>query len=729
MGTNNKTDKKKTGRRGWYDSEVEKWLLESLDECKKCRGSKKSDVFYTSQTRELYLKFPAAAAACAGSHNEESDGNPVDSSSASNQVNSSDEADFIRKVGWDKLTPSQFAEKKSEFMKCRHKVGKFYRRKMHGGAAPSDKILDKMMASVVPNKPQKLTAVQMFGKLYRESLILPIVEKEWSKACDEYKKSTGIALDADSNGADEEEESGSKIDTKKPVYIALYNRIVKDVYEQQSEETKQHVAEEVEQNHREGLEDWQAKKDAKLDEEKSPEELEMTLNKLGVAACRFANATANKSKRMVSIVFIGPNGRDGGNIELKWVHVGSTPGGLIWPEYDPKAFSATEQSLVQFGNQCFNAESRAARAISSSVAATIIRNHQRPGPGRNSANIVRPPQTSSVHRSAATTPTSPVGSVNSGTQPASAPQPQPQPNNMLKEVNSLDVPSRRAVSLDPDLDIPINFPGANKAYRPLPLMPILIPPPSLRRRSNSDAATAQPDPALFPRLRGPLSDPSGAEPRDSVAQEQNNPEAISSFQKGAAWPFWSELIASYVALEEYFDFQEQNGKFSTRKENPAIKIFQKGNGDCSDDEVKAARAKFPKAWQAWWRNVVPDEEANGFYPLDSISGQGGLYKLVLGLFWWGKWMQEEESEAASDEEKDLVRSRKAEWAQAVGEVQEMITNVLEYLQPTKGRKHKAAGAKNKSKKRKTDSADTGIDVRITRSHKPTERELRSKQRR
>ncbi|KAK7461161.1 hypothetical protein VKT23_009088 [Stygiomarasmius scandens] len=243
-------------------------------------------------------------------------------------------------------------------------------------------------------------------------------------------------------------------------------------------------------------------------------------------------------------------------------------------------------------------------------------------------------------------------------------------------------------------------------------MPILIPPPSLRQRSNSDVATAQPDPALFPRLWGPLPDPSGTEPRDSVAQELND-SIWNHPRKADFWPTLKEAISSFEKGTKR-EVQHKEG------EPGGNQNISKGEWDLSDDKVKAASAKFLKAWQAWWRDVVPDEEADGFYPLDSISGQGGLYKLVLGLFWWGKWMHEEESEAASDEEKDLVRSRKAEWAQAVGEVQAMIMSMLEYLQPTKGRKRKAASAKNKSKKRKTDSADTSIDVWITQSRKPTE---------
>ncbi|THU88531.1 hypothetical protein K435DRAFT_866202 [Dendrothele bispora CBS 962.96] len=823
------SEKKKTGRRGWYHGEVETWLLEFLDECRKCKNSGKADVFYTARTRELYLKYPAAAIACAGSSGEIENSETVEPTSSTNLAQSQDEADFIKKVGWDKLTTAQFAEKKHEFSKCRFKVGEFYRRKIRGGTNTSDKVLDRVMESTVPSKPQKLTVVQMFGKLYRESLILPVVEKEWKKACEEYEKATGVSMDPsavtgtgtdspnDESGAGNDNESGSgdQLEAlaedrteapppKKPVYIALYNRIVKDLFEKQSEETKQHVAEEVERAHKEGLDNWQAKKDAKLNEEKSPEELEITLNKLGVAACRFANATANESKRMVSIVFIGPNGRDGGNIELKWVHVRSTAGGLIWPEYDPKAFTATEQSLVRFGNQCFNAETRAARAIQSSVpmpatsdesswtvprnptevAASIIRNnterHRRPGPGRNSENMVKS-SSKSKSTSAKSVPkgTVPPDSTSSIPRPRPRPltRPKSNPTQPLPESPAINTPevqsSRRAVSMDPSLDIPIIFPEATKAYCPLlptPSSQAAIPIPSVRPRSNSDAATAIPDLALFPRLQKSVSsqaphavqnaaasvdtDQSGSQTphaADSANPARhdhgegvdinsdsvwNHPrksdfwpvlkEAVEAFEDGAEWPVWPELVSSYVELEEYFDFQEKNGKFSTKKESPTIKIFKIANGDPSEPSVLAARAKFPKAWQAWWSDVVPDE-GDGFYPLDTVSGSGGLYKLILGLFWWGVWVYEEEDSACSQEEKDLAGVNIAEWMQSVEEMQEMITSVLAHLKAPKGKKRKMPDAKRTTKKRKTESNEPS--VRRTRSHKHTERELRASKRR
>ncbi|THU89982.1 hypothetical protein K435DRAFT_864732 [Dendrothele bispora CBS 962.96] len=170
---------------GWYHGEVETWLLEFLDECRKCKNSGKADIFYTAHTRELYLKYLAAAIACAGSSGEMENSETVEPTSSMNFAQSQDEADFIKKVGWDKLTMAQFAEKKHEFAKCRFKVGEFYRHKIRGGTNSSDKVLDRVMESTVPSKPQKLTVVQMFGKLYRESPILPVVEKEWKKACED----------------------------------------------------------------------------------------------------------------------------------------------------------------------------------------------------------------------------------------------------------------------------------------------------------------------------------------------------------------------------------------------------------------------------------------------------------------------------------------------------------------------------------------------------------------
>ncbi|THV01539.1 hypothetical protein K435DRAFT_853683 [Dendrothele bispora CBS 962.96] len=806
MPRNSNTEKKKTGRRGWYHGEVETWLLEFFDECRKCKNSGKADVFYTARTRELYLKYPAAAIACAGSSGEIENSETVDPTSSTNLAQSQDEADFIKK-------------KKTEFAKCRFKVGEFYRRKIRGGTNSSDKVLDRVMESTVPSKPQKLTVVQMFGKLYRESLILPVVEKEWKKACEDYEKATGVSIDPtavtgtdspnDESGAGNDNESGlgdqalaedrtEALAPKKPVYIALYNRIVKDLFEKQSEEMKQHVAEEVERAHKEGLDNWQAKKDVKLNEEKSLEELEITLNKLGVAACRFVNATASESKCMVSIVFIGPNGRDGGNIELKWVHVGSTAGGLIWPEYDPKAFTATEQSLVRFGNQCFNAETRAARAIQTSVpmpatsdepswtvarnptevAASIIRNkperHRRPGPGRNSEHMVKPPKSTSSK--SVTKSTAPPVSTSSIPRPRPRPCPKSNPTQPLPEsnhnppvINTPEVQScRRAVSMDPSLDVPIIFPEATKAYRPLlptPSSQATIPIPLARPRSSSDAATAIPDLVLFPRLQKSVlsqvlhavqnaaasvdADQSGSQtphaadsanpngeqaPHDDGEGVDINPDlvwnhpcksefwpvlqdAVEAFEDGAEWPMWPDLVSSYLELEEHFNFQEKNGKFSTKKESPAIKIFKIGNGDPSEPSVLAARAKFPKAWQAWWSDIVPDE-GDGFYPLDTVSGSGGLYKLILGLFWWGVWVYEEEDSACSQEEKDLAGVNLAEWMQSVEEMQEMITSVMAHLKAPKGKKRKMPDAKRMTKKRKTDLNETS--VRRTQSHKHTE---------
>ncbi|KAK7433788.1 hypothetical protein VKT23_020557 [Stygiomarasmius scandens] len=756
-----KTDRKKTGRCGWYTAEVEEWLLGFLDECKKLSKSKKIDNFYTVRARELWLKFPQAAALCAGltadNSNSLSDAPPQEGESNSQQSTtySKDENDFNRKMGWDKLPQAEYEKKKEGFEKCRYKISEYYRHRMHGSANDTDKVLGMMMDAATPNRPQKLTMVQMFGKLYRESLILPVMEKEWKKCCDEYKHLTGATVEAMGDGENEAGDMGNDNDksgpgnnpnpstaskVKKPTWIAVYN--LKQLFEQQSEETKRHVAAEVKRVHKEAL----LKKEAMLDEEKMPEELEMAMNKLGVVACRFANATANQSKHLVSMVIIGPNSRDGGNIELKWVHVGNTPGGLIWPEYDPRAFKEAEKALIRFGEQCFNAEARAARAIPNSIplplqpdedswtvpqhpteiAASIVRKNadrQRLGPGRNSANIVSSLTEGSTSGSRRSQVTS--GIQQDPIPPPSGPRlrpsfspPTPAPEKLL------ETQFQRAVSMDPDVDITINFLGATKAYLPLPQTPSPFRSVVTCPRSNSDTATAQPDPALFPHfqssslqsgtemLNGPNND-------DAIAQDENpiwnHPrasefwpalkEVMSSFKKGAKWTGWPELVTAYIALEEHFGFVEDNGKFRTRKETSAIKYFQTGNGDPSDQEVQKARAKFPKAWSAWWDDIMPNEDANEFYLLDSTSGKGGLYKLVLGLFWWGKWVHEEVENCISEEDTNQARERAAEWVQNCLGMHEILEAVLEHVQGAKGRKRKAtvqdSWKKSDAKKRKT----------------------------
>ncbi|KAK7442076.1 hypothetical protein VKT23_016352 [Stygiomarasmius scandens] len=310
---------------------------------------------------------------------------------------------------------------------------------------------------------------------------------------------------------DENSRDGSGNEPQRPRFVKTLNQVAKRIWDKQNEEVKELVREAAKRDHEKELVEWKDSTGARPDSN-NPEEFERALREFGPVAHKFCTAAAKQTGQLVSMCLVGPDGRNAGAPQINWIHVGSTPSNLIWPEYDPKGFEITEKSLTKFCLQVYNDEARAQRTIPSNVPIasstgdiwstprdpvaimTELINTRLPaagpsdlqgsnrsnaclGPGRNSNNMVlAPPKDKSTRTSrrlpvkSMQTANNPTATSESDNNSRTRPRPRPRPRPLVSTPAPVLIPTgalnRRATSADPREPPEINFANNLQVQRP-----------------------------------------------------------------------------------------------------------------------------------------------------------------------------------------------------------------------------------------------------------------------
>ncbi|KIP01196.1 hypothetical protein PHLGIDRAFT_17371 [Phlebiopsis gigantea 11061_1 CR5-6] len=156
--------------------------------------------------------------------------------------------------------------------------------------------------------------------------------------------------------------------TKKPAFLSILHTIAKEHWQRESQDfqDKLRVANEQDYQERRAAAKAASEYATKLDKPQTPQEYAAALDTSGVILQAVAEAMAQRTGMLVSILMVGPVANKGGQIQMRSVHQGEISersGNKKWPAADPLAFTELERSFCAFARRFFTPEECAARAI------------------------------------------------------------------------------------------------------------------------------------------------------------------------------------------------------------------------------------------------------------------------------------------------------------------------------------------------------------------------------
>ncbi|KAK0438385.1 hypothetical protein EV421DRAFT_1906628 [Armillaria borealis] len=136
---------------------------------------------------------------------------------------------------------------------------------------------------------------------------------------------------------------------------------IKEHWEREREDVKMMVHNRVETDFQEAMSKY--KKLTTGPKDKTAEDYHLALTQGSNYVQVIANTLRDRFGLQVSVLLAGPIGANGGTVEVRSIHSGTTLTGLTWPQFDPVGFHALEKSMMHFGLKSFSEEERSARAL------------------------------------------------------------------------------------------------------------------------------------------------------------------------------------------------------------------------------------------------------------------------------------------------------------------------------------------------------------------------------
>ncbi|KAJ7660342.1 hypothetical protein DFH06DRAFT_1326471 [Mycena polygramma] len=294
--------------------------------------------------------------------------------------------------------------------KFRTKLGQWYRNRANGKkihAAAIRGILSTMRALSGPGqRPRRNPTIATYSRKYYASRVKPEFDKKWAVA---------------------------KATIPESERLAMSQEFVREAWKDETPEIKAEVEKEADETYEEALTAWRA---GRTVEELSAEEYHEALESLSDVGIPLADALAERLGMHVVILAVGPVGKEKGEVSLHSLF-SDTAGRRTtktWPEFDKRAFTAVEASIVRYGRALYSKEDSHERTWPPLETATPVvdptgmegmismppRETQRPAPAPAPAPAAAAP--------APAPPAAPTPAPAPAPAPAAAPAPAPAPD-------------------------------------------------------------------------------------------------------------------------------------------------------------------------------------------------------------------------------------------------------------------------------------------------------------
>ncbi|KAJ7176399.1 hypothetical protein C8R43DRAFT_943184 [Mycena crocata] len=181
-----------------------------------------------------------------------------------------------------------------------------------------------------------------------------------------------------------------------PAILTVRNEVTKQCWESETEAFRQEVMTALEAEHKIALDAYAVA--LATDSPTTAEdfdvcginaELDRALNNAGYYLQPFADAMSDHFGVNVAIMLCGPVPDQGGRIEVRSVHSGTSNGLVprVWSDFDRGGFDLAQRSFVDFSHHCFSEEQCRARSLNGMPMAESDSNHMSTTPPREDVDV------------------------------------------------------------------------------------------------------------------------------------------------------------------------------------------------------------------------------------------------------------------------------------------------------------------------------------------------------
>ncbi|KAF7790581.1 hypothetical protein EIP86_001537 [Pleurotus ostreatoroseus] len=204
-----------------------------------------------------------------------------------------------------------------------------------------------LQSSREPKKPRKLGVLQGYAKWCWKDRIKPTFDVRWSPYEHEFTA-------ASNRGKDIRKEKAAR-------WMKIQRAVLKELWQQEDEETKVAVQAMIDEHHKQALEE--AEKG--LDIPTTAEDYDRILNNIAPYLKNVADTISRRTGLVCAILLAGPIPEEGGRLAVRSMHAGQTRGvePMEWPIADPTGWGEVEKSMVKFTSMVYTQADMAARAL------------------------------------------------------------------------------------------------------------------------------------------------------------------------------------------------------------------------------------------------------------------------------------------------------------------------------------------------------------------------------
>ncbi|TFK78391.1 hypothetical protein K466DRAFT_607034 [Polyporus arcularius HHB13444] len=196
--------------------------------------------------------------------------------------------------------------------------------------------------------------------------------------------------------------------------------------------------------------------------------------------------------------------------------------------------------------------------------------------------------------------------------------------------------------------------------------PATSPPPSTPELGGASLPASSPNgaaPSQHPSSLPSVSsvDPAAFSRVDAANCTPDIDRVIEYLMKHESWgPVWEHLVATYVEIERFAQFQTSGSLLSPTEGRPSeVAAWMKRARKLVDFNIDDVD-QFGENWLCWWRNNQSDD-----WSALNVTGPNGIRLFLLTLAWWGSTLDE-----ADDDERVIV------FVDALEEVRVVFDHVL-----------------------------------------------------
>ncbi|KAF7983599.1 hypothetical protein HWV62_20501 [Athelia sp. TMB] len=519
------------------------------------------------------------------------------------------------------------------------------------------------------------------------------------------------------------------------------NKVTEEYYAKESEHFKTWLHGEREKQFQVKLKKYQEKMKALDAVPSDPSSYHKALSNAASFMQPLCDLTAKKFGAAVSMIVVLPV--ENGTIQMRSVFSGKTQGlhPQIFPEFDPDAFDALQESYVNFGHHVFSQADRDKRTIwkqseegadgkpgdkeddedeeqeddEEEGGEEQLRERPSSPPADLESLLEHLQSTSSTYLPPTPSSSQQSPIITAALQPVPAPLQQPTPPPAPPSTLQQSTPQ-----LLPSLPIPPRSPSPRLPHypqrSPSPL-PEPVPPPERELLSASQTAT-QPTHTSTPSISTAPTTPALQDIPESTADKISAVLAVAD-KWGAEW---AQLVATFIQFERNAGFTTKEYRLPASSLRPAafkawFAMKRPTSGPSWEELGTGDSLAYGKAWWAWWADMQPpSRQIEGDMAPDTDGsaldwtrlckpGAYGIMLVLVSLMWWKNMLGE------------LVDSS---WTRAVLDVEAVLRWSLKPAPATSAPKPAP-----KRKRAPTDAdALANVDApRQKRSVKPTARVL------